>query len=141
MTAIFYGCIRDGLLVLNERHLLRDAFRSWPNGPVEVEIRPRRSRRSLAQSAGFHAMLTPWARDEGHNIDDLKRDLLREVFGTVERPNAVTGAVELDLAEPHTSGLDVAQFSQLIERTLEIAARCGYVLIAPSEWRERETPA
>ena len=134
MTATFYGCIRDGALVLNERHLLAGAFKSWPNGPIEVEIRPRRSRRSLAQSAGFHAMVTPWAKSEGHAIEDLKRDLLREVFGTRERLNAVTGEVTLELVEPHTSALTVAQFSELIERTMQIAADCGYVLVAPNEW-------
>jgi hypothetical protein len=41
------------------------------------------------------------------------------------------------LAEPHTSKLSRAQYAELIERTLEIAAECGVVLEAPQDYRER----
>lgn len=106
--------------------------------PIEVLIAPVGLMKSRKQEAGFHAMIAPWARDEGHRIEDLKRDLLRHVFGEVEHVNPITGEVEKVLSEPHTSKLSRAKYSELIERTLEIAAECGVILEAPSEYRERK---
>ena len=87
------------------------------------------------QEKGLHAMIAPWAKAEGHRVDDLKRDLLREVFGEQEHLNPITHEVSMVLREPHTSTLTKAQYSDLIERTLQIGAECGHVLIAPDEWR------
>lgn len=103
---------------------------------VDVMIAPQGAMRSNLQNAGFHAMLTPWAREEGHRIEDLKRDVLRAVFGELEHVNPITGEVEKVLAEPHSSKLSRAKFSELIERSLDIAAECGVVLIAPNEYRQ-----
>lgn len=91
--------------------------------------------KSRKQEKGFHAMIQPWAKSEGHQIDDLKRDLLRHIFGEREHLNPITGEVTMVLREPHTSKLNRAKYSELIERTLEVAAACGHVLIAPNEWR------
>ena len=44
----------------------------------------------------------------------------------------------LVLREPHTSKLSRAKYSELIERTLEIAGECGVILVAPNEYRERK---
>lgn len=105
---------------------------------VEILIAPVGLMKSRKQESGFHAMITPWARGEGHRIEDLKRDLLRHVFGEVEHVNPISGRVEKVLAEPHTSKLSRGKYSELIERTLEIAAECGVILEAPSEYRERK---
>lgn len=94
--------------------------------------------KSRLQESGFHAMITPWARDGGHRIDDLKLDLLREVFGELEHINPINGEVTMVLREPHTSKLSRAKYSELIESTLEIAAKCGVILEAPNEYRERK---
>ncbi len=96
---------------------------------------PHRDKRSDRQSRGFHAMVSPWAKAEGHRIDDLKDDLLEAVFGTLDSVSLVTGEVRKVLAEPHTSKLTVGQFSELIDRTLEIAAEQGVILVAPDEYR------
>lgn len=96
---------------------------------------PHREKRSDRQNRGFHAMVAPWAKAEGHRIDDLKDDLLEEVFGTVETVSLVTGEVRQVLAEPHTSKLTVGQFCELVDRTLEIAAAQGVILVAPDEYR------
>lgn len=93
------------------------------------------------QEKGFHAMIAPWAKQEGHRVDDLKRDLLLEVFGEQEHLNPITGEVTMVLREPHTSTLTKAQYSELIERTLQIGAECGHTLIAPDEWRLAHQPA
>lgn len=118
---------------------VRAFMQTLVNCEVEVEIREKRKKRTLDQNAGFHAMLTPWARDEGHNITELKRDLLGEVFGWSDKISPLSANRTPMIA--HTSELSVAQFSELIERTLEIAAGCGYVLEAPNEYRERKEKA
>jgi hypothetical protein len=105
---------------------------------VDVIVAPQGLAKSRLQEKGFHAMIQPWAREGGHRIDDLKRDLLREIFGEQERTNPITGEVVMGLREPHTSKLTRAQYSELIERTLDIAAECGFVLMAPDEYRRRK---
>lgn len=104
---------------------------------VDVLVAPQGLLKTRLQESGFHAMITPWARQEGHRIDDLKRDVLRAVFGEIEHTNPITGEITMVLAEPHTSTLSRAKYSELIERTLEIAAECGVILEAPHEFRER----
>lgn len=105
---------------------------------VDVLIAEQGLMKSRLQESGFHAMITPWAKAEGHRIDDLKRDLLREVFGEIEHTNPINGEVSMVLREPHTSKLSRAKYSELIERTLEIAGECGVILEAPNEYRERK---
>jgi hypothetical protein len=102
---------------------------------VDVIIAPAGHAKTRLQEAGFHAMISPWAKGEGHRIDDLKRDLLRAVFGEQEHVNPITGEVTMVLRQPHTSKLNRAQYCELIERTLDIGAECGVVLIAPDEYR------
>lgn len=97
---------------------------------IVVELFEVPRQRSAAQNDGFHAMITPWAKDEGHNVDDLKRDLLGTVFGWAESPLKET-RVPL---KPRTSALTVEEFSELITRTADIAADCGYVIQLPSEY-------
>ncbi len=108
---------------------------------VDVIIAPIGAMKTKRQSDGFHAMLMPWSREEGHRIEDLKRDILRAVFGEIEHVNPITGEVQKVLAEPHTSKLSRAKYSELIERSLDIAAECGVILIAPSEYREMKEKA
>lgn len=105
---------------------------------VDVLIAPAGMAKTRLQEKGFHAMIAPWARQEGHRIDDLKRDLLGHIFGHQEHVNPITGEITMVLCEPHTSTLSRAKYSELIERTLEIAAECGHVLEAPHEYRERK---
>jgi hypothetical protein len=105
---------------------------------IDVILAPAGAEKTRKQEAGFHSMITPWARDEGHRIDDLKRDILRQVFGEQEHVNPITGELTMVLREPHTSKLSRSKYSELIERTLEIAAECGVILMAPSEWRREQ---
>jgi hypothetical protein len=105
---------------------------------VDVIIAPAGSMKTRLQEMGFHAMITPWAKSEGHRIDDLKRDLLHAIFGEQEHVNPITGEITMVLREPHTSALNRAQYSELIERSLELAAGCGVLLEAPSEYTRRK---
>lgn len=132
--------VKDGKLTLADEPGYRAAMRRFADGDVVLTIEKARPRKSRRQEQGFHAMIMPWAREEGHAIEDLKRDLLREVFGLREHVNRLTGEVELVLREPHTSTLSRQQYSELIDRTLEIASGCGFVLIPPEEWKAKRQP-
>lgn len=105
---------------------------------VDVIIAPQGEMKTRLQEMGFHAMLAPWVQDGGYRIEDLKRDLLREIFGEQEHVNPITGEVTMVLRELHTSTLNRAKYSELIERTLEIAAECGVILEAPNEYKRRK---
>lgn len=104
---------------------------------IDVWVSPQGLLKTRLQEKGFHAMIQPWAKQEGHRVDDLKRDLLRHVFGEMEHTNPITGEITMVLREPHTSSLSRAKYRELIERTLEVAAECGVWLEAPSDYRER----
>ena len=105
---------------------------------VDVIIAPQGQMKTRLQECGFHAMISPWAKQEGIRIDDLKRDILRHVFGEMEHVNPITGEVVMVLREQHTSTLSRAKYSELIERTLELGAECGVLLEAPNEYRRRK---
>lgn len=87
------------------------------------------------QERGFHAMIAPLAKEKGWPIADLKRYLLGEIFGVTK--SLIDG--KECLVEPHTADLNKQQYSELIERTLEIAAtEFEMWLEAPSEWTARK---
>lgn len=106
------------------------------DGEYRLVVTDEPEPRSSAQNRALHKMLEPWCR-EGHDIEDLKDDLLRHVFGLREKVDAVTGEVTVVLAEPHTSKLTKSQFSELMKRAVEIAAECHVRLELPDEYRER----
>lgn len=101
---------------------------------VDVEIRRRKSKRTDRQNRALHAAWKGWADFLGYDVDELKREVLGQVFGTVEITSPITGRVEHVPVEPHTSKLDTAQFAELMDRAVEIAARTGYVLLLPDEY-------
>lgn len=139
--AVFAGTVdEDGKIHLEFPQAQRAyCKRKWAGQCVDVLVAPQGLLKSRLQESGFHAMITPWAKSEGHRIEDLKRDLLREVFGEIEHTNPLTGEVTMELREPHTSKLSRDQYSELIERTLQIAAEvCGVILEAPNEYRIRK---
>lgn len=135
----FLGFVSEtGTLTLDHLPAFRAYVRRFAGKEVEIDIYERGASKTRRQERGFHAMVRPWALTEGWRIDDLKQVLLKEIFGTKEMVNPVTGEVTLVLREPHTSTLTKQQYHELIERTLEIAAGAGHVLEAPSEYRERK---
>ena len=129
---------RDGKLKLLDKSGFERGVAEFVDGEeIEATFQSVGEHHTRQQEKGFHAMITPWAREEGHAIEDLKRDLLAEIFGLREHVDVVSGDVVMVLCEPHTSKLSKKQYNELIERTLDIAAACGHVLVAPSEYRQR----
>lgn len=138
--ALFLGTVdQDGAIHLDFPRQARAYCKAKLAGQcIEVMIAPQGALKTRLQEAGFHAMISPWARDAGIEVDDLKRDLLRAIFGEREHVNPITGDVTMVLREPHTSTLPRVKYSELIDRTLDIAAGCGYILEAPHEYKERK---
>jgi hypothetical protein len=135
----FYGFVNEsGVLTLDFPAQFKAYVKHLKGEEVEVEVRKRRSKRSLKQNASYHALLAVWALSEGHNIEDLKDDCLREVFGLREVVSPITGEVRHVLAEPHTSTLTTEQFARLMDRTVELAAECGVILELPDEFNARK---
>lgn len=135
---VFVGFVpAEGEIVFQKVLDFPSAFKAYlakfRGDEIEVEVHKKGAKKTREQEAGFHAMIAPWCRDEGHEIGDLKRYLLGEIFGYREEVSKLTKLPLL--VKPHTSKLNKAEYSELIERTMEIAAWAGYVLIAPDEYR------
>lgn len=103
-----------------------------------------RTKRSDRQSRAFHAMVKPWLLCEargGWSVEALKFYALGETFGYLEYVHPGTGEVYRIPAEMHTSKLSVGQFCLLMERTAELAAEDGVVLVMPDEYRKAKEKA
>ena len=139
-SALFHGfCDEDGTFSLDYPSAFK-AFVSkrWKGEEITLEVYKRRTKRSDKQNRYLHAALTGWARELGYDIEDLKDALLEQVFGLKEVANPLTGEVKKVLQQPHTSTLTTAQFSELVERMVEIAAGTGYIIDLPDEWKQRQ---
>lgn len=96
---------------------------------VEIEIRKRRSKRSLKQNAYLHAAIEPLAEKLGVTVAGLKLILLGEVFGwtnVLGRPYP-----ERD----HTSDLNTEEFSDVMAFAQQLAAEHGVLILDPSEYK------
>ena len=139
-SALFHGfCDDDGTFKLD----FPSAFKAYvakrfKGEEITIEVYKRRTKRSDRQNKFLHAALAGWARDLGYDIEDLKDALLEQVFGLREMVNPLSGEVKHALAQPHTSTLTTAQFSELCERMIEIAAGTGYIIELPEEFKARK---
>ena len=111
---------------------------------VELEIRPRKSKRSERANAALHAGLSGWGASKGLTgavlrewVEDRKDDLLALCWGYVVRQNQLTGEVTQKLAKPHTARLTVEEFAELFDVALVEAAKDGYLWTLPEEIRAK----
>jgi hypothetical protein len=128
----------DDRMLLSPEHPedVRKFLRTLEGERLSFWIEKFIEQRTLRQIRGFHAMLAPWAKDRGHTVEDLKSDLMGEVFGWNEKVSPLTH--RLMPLRPHTSTLNIEDYGHLIEQTLLIAAEDSYLLESPSEYRERK---
>lgn len=131
---IFIGLVReDGSKVdLDYPTDYRNFVRQFAGHEVEIEIRKRRSKRSLRQNAWFHSFIVPFAESIGETVPRLKLIGLVAVFGTEN----VMGYTVPKYA--HTSDLDTEQFSDLCEWFVQEAARCNFLVLYPEEFKREK---
>ena len=134
----FYGFAQPGgKLTLD----FKTPFTAWisklagtTGAEVVIFVADKAWLKTRQQEKGYHAMLKPLCEAKGFDVEDAKDYMLARVFGV--SVSKIDGR-EI-LVEPHTSRLSKAKYSELIERTLEIAARMGVILEAPNEYTERK---
>lgn len=113
-------------------------FMSWVGtlqGEYEVNIIPRRTRRTLAQNRLWHSQVVEpfyeFLREQDYEICDPEQahSILKEKFLRVEVVNKVTGEV-LGWRTKSTTELSVDEFSRLIEvSTVWLADMFGIVIL------------
>jgi hypothetical protein len=97
---------------------------------VEIEIRKRRSKRSLKQNAAYHAAIAPLAEHLGYTTEELKLAMLGGCFGWHEEGHLKGLPLRL-----HTSDLNTEEFSDLMAYTNQIAAEHDVLILDPSQWK------
>lgn len=135
----FYGFIAVGGKITLDAPALLKAWAKKIAGTTGAEcvlfLADKAWLKTRQQEKGYHAMLKPLCLAKGFDIEDAKDYMLARVFGV--DVSKIDGR-EI-LIEPHTSKLNKQQYSELIERTLEIAVTEFDVwLEAPSEWTTRK---
>lgn len=108
---IFIGTVREdgSRLDFDFPADYRNYIKQFAGHEVEIEIRKRRSKRSLRQNAWFHAFIVPFAEHLGYRVEELKLAGLIALFGT----DVVMGFTVPK--KPHTSQLNTEEFSDLCE--------------------------
>lgn len=132
------GRLHLDLPVAQYRAIVRARFQGQR---VDVEIRPRKSRRSGAQNAAFWAAVTPWARELGYEPVELKNELLGLLWGYDEHVSPLTGEVRRVPVKGASSKLTTAEFCELMEFAVMKAAETGYVMLLPDEFRAAQRKA
>lgn len=133
---IFIGTVRDdgSKLDFDFPTDYRNFIRQFAGHEVEVEIRKRRSKRTLRQNAWLHAFLTPLAERLGYTVAELKLVGLVAVFDTHD----VMGyRVPV---QPHTSELNTEQMSDLCEWFIQQAAQLDppFLVLYPDEFKRQK---
>ena len=89
---------------------------------LEVVVRPYKKNRSLEQNDMFHAWCGTIADKTGHSKQEIKQIMVETTFGSEEFLN-LKGLVRARLKE--TSGMNVGEMSELLERTIQIGIELG----------------
>ena len=89
---------------------------------LEVVVKPFKKNRSLEQNDMFHAWCGTIADKTGHSKQEIKQIMVETTFGSEEFLN-LKGLVRARLKE--TSGMNVGEMSELLERTIQIGIELG----------------
>ncbi len=99
---------------------------------VEIDIRKKRTKRTLKQNAYLHAAIKPFADHCGYTVEELKLALLGECFG-YHQVNGVTLPVKL-----HTSELNTQEFVEITELLIQRAAEQDVMILYPEEFKREK---
>lgn len=134
---IFIGTVRDdgSRLDFDYPDDYRAHIKQFAGHEVEIEVRKRRSKRSLKQNAAYHAAIAPLAEHLGYTTEELKLAMLGGCFGWRE----IAGQ---NIPERlHTSDLNTQDFNDLMAYTMQIAAEHDVLILDPSEWKAAKKKA
>jgi hypothetical protein len=127
---VFVGTVRDGRLHLSAPAQFRAYLRRFEADEIEVEVRKRRSRRSLTANAYYWAaVIPPIARHCGYTDDEMHEALKEKFLGRddLERGLRRIGS---------TAALDSQAFGNYIDQvTLWAAETLGVIVDPPTEQR------
>lgn len=119
-------------LILDYPDQFKAEYQQWAGHEVELEVRKRRTKRTLKQNAFLHAAIKPWADHLGYTVEELKLSLLGNVFGYHE-VNGVTLPMKL-----HTSDLSTKEFGELTDYMIQKAAEDSILILLPDEFSKRK---
>ena len=116
-----FGKVIEGKLKLNNPSYFVVDYQQYRDKEVYLTVAEVKRERSSNQNRYFHAVsAVPMAHEAGISIDEMKRDLLIEAFGSEE----VTRGKRIITvpAKEHTSELDTSQFEHLCSTARRIAS-------------------
>jgi len=116
-----FGKVIEGKLKLDNPSYFVVDCKQYENKEVYLTVAEVKRERSNNQNRYFHAVIAiPMAPEAGISIDEMKRDLLIEAFGSEE----VTWGKRIITvpAQEHTSELDTSQFEHLCSTARQIAS-------------------
>lgn len=122
----------------SEKHRLMRQISSLPAGLYEVLIRPKRKQRTLDQNAYMHvAVVEPfreWLSEHwGENFDHDR------AFETLKLAVMDIDKIEGIPIMPSTRKLDIAEFSDFLEKAIEfLAVKCEIAVIPSDLFYEME---
>jgi hypothetical protein len=104
---------------------------------LEVVVKPYKKNRSLEQNDMFHAWCGTIADKTGHSKQEIKQIMVETTFGSEEFLN-LKGLVRTRLKE--TSGMNVGEMSELLERTIQIGIELGAEVPETRRGRGQDSP-
>jgi hypothetical protein len=131
--------IKAGVLMIPDRQQLRAALKRWPDGPVEVEVRPHlETRRARANRYYWGVVLKMMAEEMEQSAEDVHEVCkLRHNSKHLDGTFALVGTVQIAQS---TAKLDINAFSLYLERVmLDGNEYLGIVFPPPrksEEWRD-----
>ena len=116
-----FGKVIEGKLKLDNPSYFVVDYQQYRDKEVYITVAEVKRERSSNQNRYFHAVIAvPMAEKAGISVDEMKRDLLIEAFGSIEvtREKRTTTVP----AQEHTSELDTSQFEHLCSTARRIAS-------------------
>lgn len=137
LSVTFVGLVtEDGKrLLLDFPDAFKAFYQQFAGHEVEIELRKRRTKRTLKQNAYLHAAIKPFADHCGYTVEELKLALLGECFG-YHQVNGVTLPVKL-----HTSELSTQEFVEITELLIQRAAEQDVLILYPEEFKREKAKA
>lgn len=126
---IFYGKVETGGYVhVAERRRFREYCATLEGKPVEVVVRPKRSRRSGKANAFYWSVVVPLIAEElGYDKQECHEVLAFHFLRIEDCP--VTGSPR----RKRTPECDSAEFARYVDQCIRLAAEHGIVVPQPGE--------